>query len=1025
MIKKVSFLALCVMMVSALMLWGAQANSNTDAEENQVSYDPDAKINPNPAHMRPEVDDGRALGDVLMTINLASIGVPAPGYSGAGITWDGTFLYYDNQNDQRIYVIDPTGPTLVSSWPIGLSGPWGVGSESLIWVTDYTNNNIYEYTWTGSATGNSFYCNAGGASWMGDASEWWPNGEMWILAVGGTSNIYKFSIPGGTKLDSLADPAWNYISQRALTYDPHNNTFWLGGWNVGTVWEIDGSTGAVLRQFNPSDYAIAGLAYDWQSTLHPTPVLWLTTNNATDNIYMIDADNPQPPPPENILYVDDDEDDVTETYWEASFANLFYPITKWVAYDSGAGPDSAAMADYTIVVWSTGGDYGNTLTGPEATEIGNWLAAGGKLWLSSQDVLYDYGSAPWMHLAGWEDDAGMTNGTGIDIVMSPLSFATGEGAFYDYTDLLDPDGTSWSSVVNDDYSDTSSIAMDTTVGLPYFLYFNAFGWENITDPAYRDSMMCRVLTWMGYPPPFPTHDVGATAIVDPGGNIMPNTTINPQATYRNFGEETDTFDIHFEIYESGTPVYSETEQMILPAASGSTFTFPTQWTSGLTNGIVYDITAYTVMAGDVNPANDTTTSTCITQSFYWKIYSDPMPAANYYHATAYCEAGAPTVYSLGGVSASGLASSIYEFDVATETWSTPSATLNHDAQRNAAASVGDKVYSIGGCDAAWTAHGYVQEYDPVAGTVTDKATMPTARFFHGTVAWRDTLIYAIAGQAGSYYSTVEIYDPANDNWTTGATALPTTNRSFSCGIYGDTIYVAGGYNGAYIASAYMGVIDSLNPTTIAWSAIDNIPTGASGTAGRSRLQGACANTGLFYFTCGDDHGVPTYDTWYWDGSAWAAAPDKPTAISNTQCAVFVPTLDGGTFFCPGGYNTATSSGTTATEGLINVGVGTEEQPGKTAALVFGLSQNAPNPVRNGYTAISYTTNEPGRVSLKIYDKTGRLVRTLRDRNNDPAGQRTVYWDCKDDNRHAVAAGVYFYRLTAGSSSATKKIVIIK
>jgi len=1020
--KKYLFLSLVISIALSTCALAGPANfAATDAALPEITSDPDARVNLNPTLNPPQVDDGRAFGDILLTIDLASAGMPGDGYDNAGLTWDGTYLYIISMYDNKVYVIDPTTQLVVTSWNAAAGLSWGFGHETNLWMTEYNAGMAHEFTFGGSATGATFPCVKGGASWMGDISEWWAAGEIWILAVGGSNKAYKFTVPAGTCIDSIGNATWTSISQRGFSYDPGNNVFFVGGWNDNILWEIDDTGAPTGRQVSVT--SLASIAYDWQSSIHPTPVIWAASNEATNRIFMLDADNPNPPPPENILYVDDDEDDVTETYWETSFNNFPYPYDKWVVYDSaGVSPDSAAMSAYTIVVWSTGGDYSNTLTGAEITQLGNWLNAGGKLWLSSQDVLYDYGSAPWMHITGWTDDIGCANATGIDIVMSPLSFPTGSGAFTDFADIMTPDGTSWTSMINE-ANDTNTVAMDTTVGLPYFLYFNTFGWENIVAAADRDSMMQRVLTWMGYAPPAPpSHDVATTAIITPNGNIMPSTVFDPQATFANVGGLTDTFDIYFEIDSSGTPLYSSTTQMILPPAAGTTYTFAPTWTSG-PDGVTYDVRAYTVLTGDANTGNDTLITTATTKSAFWKIYAT-MPQTSYYNAAVYTDVtGTPTAYSLGG---NLTYTSIFEFDCSTETWSTSSYVLNHEAQRTAAAVVGGKIYVMGGCDAGFTAHAFNQEYDPVAGTVIDMAALPTARYFSGALAWNDSLIYVIGGQASSYYNVVEIYDPASDTWTTG-TALPIQNRSFACGISGDTIYVTGGYNGSgYVSATYIGVIDSANPTSIAWATGPTIPMGPSAQAGRSRLQGACVLE-KFYFTCGDDHGVAAYDTWYYDPAdqTWHQDLDKPTPISNSQCAVFVPTLDSGTFFCAGGYNTATSAGTNATEGLINLVVGISEEPYKTPTLVFGLSQNAPNPTRNGYTAISYTTTTKGSVSLKIYNSAGRLVRTLINNSNLPAGTRTVYWDMKDNSHNQVSAGVYFYRLSAENRTISKKMVVVK
>jgi len=562
----------------------------------------------------------------------------------------------------------------------------------------------------------------------------------------------------------------------------------------------------------------------------------------------------------------------------------------------------------------------------------------------------------------------------------------------------------------DDSVDVSAYNTYNLIQVYFYYYAPAWDWYAAVDNVTINGVIFH-----------PSDDVGTIAIVAPGATEFPNTAIDPIATFKNFGSNPETFDVYFTIDSSGTQVYTDTRNIALGAGLDTTITFNT-WTSG-PNGVTYNNTAYTVLGGDSDPGNDTLTSTTTTASAFWKVYAT-MPQASYYNAAVYTDVtGTPTAYSLGGNTTY---TSIFEFDCTTETWSTSSAVLNHEAQRDAAAVVGGKIYVMGGCDAGFTAHAFNQEYDPVAGTVTDKAALPTARYFNGALAWNDSLIYVIGGQAASYYNVVEIYDPASDTWTTG-TALPIQNRSFACGIWGDTIYVTGGFNGSgYVASTYIGAIDPANPTNITWTTGPNIPVGPSTTPGRSRLQGACVQE-KFYFTCGDDHGVAAYDTWYYDPAdqLWHQDLDKPTPISNSQCAVFIDSLDSGTFFCAGGYNTATSAGTNATEGLINLVQGVAEEPGKTPTLVFGLSQNAPNPTRNGYTAISYTTTSKCPVSLKIYNSAGRLVRTLVDGSNLPAGTRTVYWDMRDNGHNAVAAGVYFYRLSAENRTTSKKMVVVK
>ncbi len=96
------------------------------------------------------------------------------------------------------------------------------------------------------------------------------------------------------------------------------------------------------------------------------------------------------------------------------------------------------------------------------------------------------------------------------------------------------------------------------------------------------------------------------------------------------------------------------------------------------------------------------------------------------------------------------------------------------------------------------------------------------------------------------------------------------------------------------------------------------------------------------------------------------------------------------------------------------------------ALSFFLSQNAPNPFGRSGTNISYQVggNDPCPVSLKIYNITGQLVKTLVDDNKTP-GRYNAAWDGRSDKDQKVSAGIYIYRLQAGEKNITKKMVLVK
>ncbi len=87
---------------------------------------------------------------------------------------------------------------------------------------------------------------------------------------------------------------------------------------------------------------------------------------------------------------------------------------------------------------------------------------------------------------------------------------------------------------------------------------------------------------------------------------------------------------------------------------------------------------------------------------------------------------------------------------------------------------------------------------------------------------------------------------------------------------------------------------------------------------------------------------------------------------------------------------------------------------------FNLEQNYPNPF-NPSTSIQYAVGSRQFVSLKVYDVLGREVATLVNEYKS-AGRYSVEFTVKNEQ---LSSGVYFYRLTAGSYSAVKKMVLLK
>ncbi|HID30833.1 MAG TPA: T9SS type A sorting domain-containing protein, partial [Desulfobacterales bacterium] len=93
-----------------------------------------------------------------------------------------------------------------------------------------------------------------------------------------------------------------------------------------------------------------------------------------------------------------------------------------------------------------------------------------------------------------------------------------------------------------------------------------------------------------------------------------------------------------------------------------------------------------------------------------------------------------------------------------------------------------------------------------------------------------------------------------------------------------------------------------------------------------------------------------------------------------------------------------------------------------------LLPNFPNPL-NPETWIPYQLGEATHVRIKIYNLSGRLVRTL-DLGNQPAGsylnrQKAVYWDGRNDLGEPVSSGVYFYVLVTGDFRTTRRMSVVR
>jgi len=98
-----------------------------------------------------------------------------------------------------------------------------------------------------------------------------------------------------------------------------------------------------------------------------------------------------------------------------------------------------------------------------------------------------------------------------------------------------------------------------------------------------------------------------------------------------------------------------------------------------------------------------------------------------------------------------------------------------------------------------------------------------------------------------------------------------------------------------------------------------------------------------------------------------------------------------------------------------------EKPERIARQVSSL-RVAPNPCA-GRALLRWQTATEGRFTLRVFDNSGRSVRTLAS-GNAPAGTRSANWDGRDDAGRRVSNGIYFFRLQTPDTDDVVKVTVV-
>jgi hypothetical protein len=365
------------------------------------------------------------------------------------------------------------------------------------------------------------------------------------------------------------------------------------------------------------------------------------------------------------------------------------------------------------------------------------------------------------------------------------------------------------------------------------------------------------------------------------------------------------------------------------------------------------------------------------------------------------------------------------YDIANNQWLDGTTNPYGASRYGTCNGVNGKFYRVGGT-AAWPAPlQSIDILDP-PNTWSAGATPPIGFLDQITGVYNDSLLFVFG--SGNWSMTpitdVYFYDTYQDSWTTCTSFPAPGNGALAGGVIDSFAILAFGYTAAngYSSDYCVGIIDQADPSNITWgtwtptglAGCRRVPSGADEFNKVLWVIGGQVSSGQLDRTLSYD---PYTDVW----TDWAMP--KPAPICNVTPLPITSTAAGDIgVFVGGGY----TSGYVDDHEVFHTGYYTsiEEMPGQETAGTFGFAPNMPNPTK-GFAPITYTTTMSGKVSMNVYDNTGRLVRTLVDRAIEPAGTKTVYWNSKDNNHRDVANGIYFIRLEAEENTATHKLVLVK
>ena len=98
-------------------------------------------------------------------------------------------------------------------------------------------------------------------------------------------------------------------------------------------------------------------------------------------------------------------------------------------------------------------------------------------------------------------------------------------------------------------------------------------------------------------------------------------------------------------------------------------------------------------------------------------------------------------------------------------------------------------------------------------------------------------------------------------------------------------------------------------------------------------------------------------------------------------------------------------------------------PPRAGGDALWLAPAYPNPSRSDIS-IGFALPQASAATLRVYDVSGRMVRTLVD-GSLPAGSQSVRWDRRSSSGALASPGLYFYELRVDGQKLARRIVLLR